>query len=106
MPALKRHQPHPRWAFLSPIYLLGVSLHRLIYEWRFIVPFSPYQPSVLIGNLHAGGTGKTPIALWLVEKLLFATDHVAYVSRGFGRKTKQLRHVHPDDTAEKWGTKL
>ena len=103
MPAVKRRQPHPRWAFLSPLYLLGVSLHRLLYEWRIIVPFLPSQPSLVLGNLHAGGTGKTPIALWLLEKLQPHTEHVAYVSRGYGRKTKETRIVHVDDRAEDVG---
>ncbi|HAB35635.1 MAG TPA: tetraacyldisaccharide 4'-kinase, partial [Cryomorphaceae bacterium] len=83
--------------------MLGVSLHRLLYEWRIIAPFLPSQPTLVLGNLHAGGTGKTPIALWLLEKLQPHTEHLAYVSRGYGRKTKETRIVHPDDTAEEVG---
>ncbi|MFM1884610.1 MAG: hypothetical protein RL168_794 [Bacteroidota bacterium] len=88
---------------MSPVYLLGVSLHRLLYEWRIIAPFLPNQPTLVLGNLHAGGTGKTPIALWLMEKLQPHTEHLAYVSRGYGRKTKEARIVHPDDTSEDVG---
>jgi tetraacyldisaccharide 4'-kinase len=94
---MNNRQPHPRWAFLSPLYLLGVRLHRLIYEWRVIAPYLPSQPAVLFGNLHAGGTGKTPIAIWLMMKLQPTTEHLTYLSRGYGRKTKNLRSVHSDD---------
>lgn len=38
---------------------------------------------VSVGNLTVGGSGKTPMALWLVERVLAAGKSVAYASRGF-----------------------
>ena len=38
---------------------------------------------VSVGNLEVGGSGKTPLALWLVERAAAAGKRVAYVSRGF-----------------------
>ncbi len=100
---MNRRKPHPRWGFLTPLYLLGVALHRHIYEWKIIVPFLPSQPTLTLGNLHAGGTGKTPIALWILEQIQPQVSDVAYVARGYGRKTKETRRVELQDTAEEVG---
>jgi tetraacyldisaccharide 4'-kinase len=43
-------------------------------------------PSFVIGNLKIGGTGKTPFAIWLIEKL--DSSKTGFISRGYGRKTK------------------
>ncbi len=38
---------------------------------------------VSVGNLTAGGTGKTPMVLWLAERLLAEGKHVAILTRGY-----------------------
>ena len=38
---------------------------------------------VSIGNLTVGGTGKTPMVIWLAERLLAQGKHVAILSRGY-----------------------
>jgi tetraacyldisaccharide 4'-kinase len=38
---------------------------------------------VAVGNLEVGGSGKTPLAVWLVERAARAGRRTAYVSRGF-----------------------
>jgi tetraacyldisaccharide 4'-kinase len=48
---------------------------------RSAVPGLPRVVSV--GNLEVGGSGKTPLALWLVERAAAAGRRVAYASRGF-----------------------
>jgi tetraacyldisaccharide 4'-kinase len=41
-------------------------------------------PVICIGNLTAGGTGKTPIALTLAERLIRAGEAVHFLTRGYG----------------------
>ncbi|MEZ5919452.1 MAG: tetraacyldisaccharide 4'-kinase [Alphaproteobacteria bacterium] len=49
---------------LSRLYMLGYRIHRL-----FVKPQKASTPVLCVGNLVAGGTGKTPAAICLVETL-------------------------------------
>ena len=49
-------------------------------------------PVVVVGNIHAGGTGKTPIVAALVSGLQEKDIKVGIISRGYGRKSKTV-HV-------------
>ena len=46
-------------------------------------------PVISIGNLSTGGTGKTPLTIWMCEFLLKIGLHPAVLTRGYGRKWKQ-----------------
>src|SRR5258708_32402615 len=43
------------------------------------------KPVVVIGNLTVGGTGKTPLTIWLARQLTAAGLRVGIVSGGYGR---------------------
>lgn len=53
-------------------------------------------PVVVVGNMTAGGTGKTPLVVWLVEKLRESGFEPGVVSRGFG-SAGYAGVVFPDD---------
>jgi tetraacyldisaccharide 4'-kinase len=59
-------------------------------------------PTLVVGNLSVGGTGKTPWVEFLVSKL---RDEVAVgiLSRGYGRKTQGFSQVLPSSTAAEVG---
>jgi tetraacyldisaccharide 4'-kinase len=40
-------------------------------------------PVVSVGNLTVGGTGKTPMVIWIAERLIAEGKHVAILSRGY-----------------------
>lgn len=54
------------------------------------------RPVVVVGNLTVGGTGKTPLTVWLAQQLSAARLRVGIVSRGYGRRGSSARSVHGD----------
>lgn len=59
-----------------------------------ILKISTYDiPIVSVGNIVAGGTGKTPFIMLLIELLQIDFSHIVVISRGYGRKSKGLQIV-------------
>ncbi|MTW10668.1 tetraacyldisaccharide 4'-kinase [Pseudoduganella eburnea] len=55
-------------------------------------------PVVVVGNIFIGGTGKTPLTIWLVDALRAAGFRPGVVSRGFGGKDAAPREVGASST--------
>ena len=60
-------------------------------------------PVVVVGNIHAGGTGKTPIVATLVSGLQEKGVKVGIISRGYGRKSKAVYVLNAESRAEDAG---
>ncbi len=60
-------------------------------------------PVVVVGNIHAGGTGKTPIVAALVSSLQEKGVKVGIISRGYGRKSKAVHVLNAESRAEDAG---
>ncbi len=86
-----------------PLYRLGLGLR----ERRLASGSEPVRrlgwPVVSIGNLSAGGAGKTPLAIALAKALAHRDVHVDVLSRGYGRKNPAPLRVRPDGAAETFG---
>ncbi|MDR0882432.1 MAG: tetraacyldisaccharide 4'-kinase [Candidatus Adiutrix sp.] len=81
--------PEPHWALLPAGLAYGgmACLRRLALE-KFRPPRAVSAPVISLGNLTAGGSGKTPLCLALAQKLLASRRRPAILSRGYGRVTK------------------
>lgn len=87
--------------FLLFPYYLVLLLRNHRYD-RYPKLFKSDIPVISIGNITAGGTGKTPMTE-LAVRMLKDSCKVAVVSRGYKRKTRGLILVSEDDTAAKVG---
>lgn len=75
------------WLLLLPLswlYGLVSGLIRLSYRMGLQKAWRAPVPVVVVGNLTAGGNGKTPVVIWLVEQLQRRGLKVGVVSRGYG----------------------
>lgn len=84
---------------LSFVYRALAALHRLpyAYGWRRR-PALPV-PIIVVGNLTVGGTGKTPLVLWIVQHLRTHGWRPGIVTRGYGGRAPswpQLVTQHSD----------
>ena len=96
----------PWYAYLlAPAAFLfhGITAARNFLFDRGLIPSqkSPV-PTLVVGNLSVGGTGKTPWGEFLVSKLHHEVA-IGTLSRGYGRKTTGFRQVMPTSTAAEVG---
>ncbi|SFN51215.1 lipid-A-disaccharide kinase [Candidatus Pantoea varia] len=79
----------PLWLLLWPFSLLYGAITALIrfsYRRGWRKSWRAPLPVVVVGNLTAGGNGKTPVVIWLVEALQQRGLRAGVVSRGYGGK--------------------
>jgi tetraacyldisaccharide 4'-kinase len=69
---------------LSALYRLIITLRRWCYRIGVFASDHPGVPVVIIGNITVGGTGKTPVTLWLAQQLRERGVTVGIASRGYG----------------------
>lgn len=84
------------------LYGIGVGLRNWAYNLGIFNSQSFDIPIVCIGNLSAGGTGKTPHTEYLI-RLLKENYHIATLSRGYGRKSKEYVLAAPNSSHEEIG---
>jgi tetraacyldisaccharide 4'-kinase len=88
---------------LAWLYGALATLHRLPYDWGLTTPARPPVPLVVVGNLVAGGAGKTPTVLALVRQLRALGRRPGVISRGHGRAAQDVRLVARDSRAQDVG---
>lgn len=78
------------WGFKT-----GVFFRNLWYDYIYKGKKFPVK-IISIGNLSVGGTGKTPMAEWLIQYATSKNIRCAYLSRGYGRRTQGFWLVNPN----------
>lgn len=81
---------------LSLLMGLLVRLRRGLYAARILPSGHPGVPVIVVGNVVAGGAGKTPVVMAVVRHLQARGWRPGVVSRGYGRSSTDCRAVLPD----------
>lgn len=87
---------------LSYLYGMGVSLRNQFFEMGVLKEKSYNIPIISVGNITVGGTGKTPMAEYLI-RLLHNEFRVGVVSRGYKRLSKGFVLADSKTSPEKIG---
>jgi len=83
------------------LFRAGVALRRILYFLRILKSAHPGIPVIVVGNLTVGGSGKTPLVIWIAEFLKSKGWSPGIVSRGYGARITEPRAATvADDAAE------
>ena len=105
MAAIERH-----WYGIGPYHLLLIpaswlfrmlsALRRFMYKSGMLGRHRLPVPVIVIGNISAGGTGKTPLTLAIARRLTEEGHHPVIVSRGYGGSGRMQQVAHGATAAE------
>lgn len=89
---------------LAWLYGAAIALRRGLYRRGWLASRHPGVPVIVVGNVTAGGTGKTPVVAWLVQRLRAHGFVPGVVSRGYGAaRAGSPRLVSQDSAARDVG---
>lgn len=81
---------------LAGLYGLLLLMRRALYALGLLHQTRLPVPVIVVGNIFVGGTGKTPLVIWLVEQLRARGWHPGVISRGYGAQHDQVTEVNVD----------
>ena len=95
----------PAWLLwpVSLLYRLLVSARLALYRAGWLACARLPVPVIVVGNVVAGGAGKTPVVLAIAAHLQQQGIRVGIISRGYGRSTQACLEVTPDRPAQEVG---
>jgi tetraacyldisaccharide 4'-kinase len=74
---------------LSFLYRTIIAIRKWLYQKKIKKTTTFPVPVIVVGNITVGGTGKTPLVIWLANFLRQHGYHPGIVSRGYGAKALQ-----------------
>jgi tetraacyldisaccharide 4'-kinase len=92
--------------FLAPLAFAyrGLSgMRRVLYRRGILPTINLDVPVIVVGNISVGGTGKTPLTMWLVHALSGRGAHPAVVCKSYRGSARAAGRVAPDDDPAHYG---
>lgn len=88
----------------SKLYGAATYMRNKFFDWNLLKEVEFDVPTIAVGNIAVGGTGKTPLVEYIIEHCLNRGMRVASLSRGYRRKTSGFvmagRHSTPSDIGD------
>lgn len=84
------------------IFRIITDIRNWLFDRQILRSFKSPIPTLVVGNLSVGGTGKTPMVEFLIRNL-GAELRTASLSRGYGRKTKGFLQASPESSPSEIG---
>ncbi|WP_333855484.1 tetraacyldisaccharide 4'-kinase [Denitromonas sp.] len=96
-----------RAVLLLPVSLVFAALsgaRRMAYRLGVLSSQTAPVPVVVVGNVAVGGSGKTPVVIWLIQRLIEHGYRPGIISRGYGARSTEARCVDassgPDEVGD------
>ena len=70
-------------SLVEPFYVATMRLRNVAYDRGIFKSHPLPRPTISVGNVTTGGTGKTPVVQWLAEQLIARGLHPAILLRGY-----------------------
>jgi len=103
------YERRPAWLLLlllplSLLFAFVVACRRAAYRTGVFRSIRVQRPVIVTGNITVGGTGKTPLVIWLADLLRSKGRRVGIVLRGYGGASRQWpRQVLPETPSSEVG---
>jgi len=78
---------------LIPVYLTVIKLRNLFFDKNIFKSKKVNANVISVGNITVGGSGKTPLVIFITQMLKSEGKNVGVLSRGYGRKTRGYKLV-------------
>ncbi len=88
---------------LSWLFGLVTAFRRWCYRINLLSSKALAVPVIIVGNINVGGSGKTPLVIWLVEQLKQSGYKPGVISRGYGTDNVGIAEVGADSIAAEVG---
>jgi tetraacyldisaccharide 4'-kinase len=88
---------------LSLLFRLLAAVRAILFRAGILQSERLPVPVIVVGNIFIGGTGKTPLTIWLAEQLRAAGMRPGVISRGHGSAESEAREVTPASHAREVG---
>ena len=88
---------------LALLYAIGVQLRTVSFAKGILKVTKVKVPVVSIGNITAGGTGKTPLTAHLARRFAQDKKRVTIISRGYKGKVRGVEEVTSEGGAARYG---
>jgi tetraacyldisaccharide 4'-kinase len=77
----------------SVIFAILTWCRRMLFKTGIKKSKKPAVPTIVVGNITVGGTGKTPLVVYLCQQLTAAGYKPGVISRGYGSKAPQYPYI-------------
>ncbi len=84
------------------LYSLILRFRNKLFDWDVLCSHQIPFPSIGVGNLAIGGTGKSVVIEYLISNFI-ETKRIGVLSRGYGRQTRGVVFANPSSTAASIG---
>lgn len=84
---------------VSKLFSATIALRRAAYRLGYIKSYLLPVPVIVVGNINMGGSGKTPVVIWLIQQLKQQGYQPGIISRGYGSTQRAPAAVLSDSQA-------